>query len=230
MTLGSRKGIFSFCSFCFAVAIPLCSVIVWLAQLTLTPLVVGTLFVLSILTQVKYSVPQKRGLVAYWLTVFLFTGGLEIVGTGYYLQAIVECFRAPSSTPPASLADPFVSSLIPGALAGLLFVHNRFAREGFCRLTLGFLLIISSVDFFRSILGYSPYSEFLVSILFNVVGAPFAAFIIFFGLRVLEWVNCGVFRAPKRAKRSRGAGFVLHSTRPPAVEGSLDLQCLEFAI
>ena len=64
MTLGSRKGIFSFCSFCFAVAIPLCSVIVWLAQLTLTPLVVGTLFVLSILTQVKYSVPQKRGLVA----------------------------------------------------------------------------------------------------------------------------------------------------------------------
>src|ERR1039458_338257 len=50
------------------------------------------------------------------------------------------------------------------------------------------------------------------------------------GLRVLEWVNCGVFRAPKRAKTSRGAGFVLHSTRPPAVEGSLDLQCLEFAI
>ena len=50
------------------------------------------------------------------------------------------------------------------------------------------------------------------------------------GLRVLEWVNCGVFRSPKRAKRSRGAGFVLHSTRPPAVEGSLDLQCLEFAI
>src|ERR1039458_7393411 len=51
-----------------------------------------------------------------------------------------------------------------------------------------------------------------------------------YGLRVLEWVNCGVFRAPKRAKTSRGAGFVLHSTRPPAVEGSLDLQCLEFAI
>src|ERR1017187_9392301 len=50
------------------------------------------------------------------------------------------------------------------------------------------------------------------------------------GLRVLEWVNCGVFRAPKRAKTSRGAGFVLHSTRPPAVKGSLDLQCLEFAL
>ena len=50
------------------------------------------------------------------------------------------------------------------------------------------------------------------------------------GLRVLEWVNCGVFRAPKRAKTSRGAGFVLHSTRPHAVERSLDLQCLEFAL
>jgi hypothetical protein len=37
-------------------------------------------------------------------------------------------------------------------------------------------------------------------------------------LRVLEWVNCGVFPAPQRAKTSRGAGFVIHSTRPPAVE------------
>jgi uncharacterized repeat protein (TIGR03803 family) len=44
------------------------------------------------------------------------------------------------------------------------------------------------------------------------------------GLRVPEWVNLGVLWAPQRTKTSRGAGFELYSSRPPAVEGSFDLR------
>ena len=68
---------------------------------------------------------------------------------------------------------------------GLLFVHNRVSHGGFWKLTLGFLFITTSVDFSRTILGYFPYSEFIVAIICNVVGAPFAALVISYSTTLL---------------------------------------------
>ena len=185
IALGSRKGIFSFISLCFAAAIPLCTCIVWLAELKFTPLFISALAVFSLLLPGRYSRTAPSGIRPYVLACFLFIAGMVLLCFGYYSQLIFDLVLFPRTFVPFTNIDPLINSLVPGALAGSLFAYGKFTDRGPWWLVLGILCITILTDFVAAITGNIAFSDFVRALPFNAAGSLLAAFIVSWSTRRL---------------------------------------------
>jgi hypothetical protein len=201
LSLRSPKGVFPFLSASSAalawVLVALAAFSAWLARLSLSvgvPTFFGVdslifscallavLLVLSLARASSYHLagsPAERTQAVF----FLFFGTLCVITFGYYFQAILECFvnvqSAGAIGRAGSLALPAVSAIIPGLVAGYIVVFSRAAGTSWIKTAVRIFTVLATFDLFAGVRGLVSYHDFFLSVLFDLLGSPICAFVVF---------------------------------------------------
>jgi hypothetical protein len=196
-SLLSPRGPFSFISASCAFFAFLCAsvgpLISWLAGLSVRlglPTLFGAdMFLLSlavfvtmlILTYIRTvdNYGSSFSLHAFVETLFPFFAGLCVITSGFYLQAILECFVNPEFVQNGPLVLPALGALIPGSVVGYISVLSFLAGGKWYSATLRIFIVLTVVDLLMAVRGLVSYRDIFMSIVYNCLGAPAAAFCIF---------------------------------------------------
>jgi hypothetical protein len=201
LSLRSPKGVFSFLSASSMVLALLlafsASFFAWLARLSLTvgspslfgfdSLVLATfVFLLMLLLSLGRARTFRLSCISSlaWAEVmFLFFGAICVIASGYYVQAILECSlnvgAALVADRDATLAAPALSAVIPGSVVGYVIVASRLAGASWVKAAVRIFLVLAASDMFLGILGLVSFRDSLVSVFCDLLGCPFAGYLIF---------------------------------------------------
>lgn len=200
-SLVSPKGVFAFLSASSAALVyALTLLIACLALLARWALTLGfakmisfnfaVLFVLTFIGMLLWSLARARGdgiwpnsFERFASPLFLYLGSLCIIVAGFYVQAILDCLVRPLSVVDVGqagiLVQPALSAIIPGSVAGCVVVFSRLGGASWVKAATRLIFVVAAYDFLLGLCGFASYRDTLISVFFDLVGAPVAALLIF---------------------------------------------------
>lgn len=199
----SPRGAFSFVSASSAALALLltflASFLGWLARLSLTmgtPSVLGldylsfsffVLVLMFLLSLARAGSASSQLRVAGVLALFL--GGLCVTVFGFYIQAILECVvNLPSAGAVSrgwTIAWPAFGAIVPASVIGAIVVFSKVSNQGWLKLAIRIFLVLAGWDLLFGVCAFNSFRDSLFSVGCDVLGAPMAALVLFWGHRLL---------------------------------------------